>query len=674
MAYPSRQNKIYTAYVLTFLAVIIGIYARFKGLGAAPITGDEYHTAQSVRNILQHGIPEFECGGYYLRGVLLQYILAASSFIPYMTEETAYRSVISIFNLAAIPPLFFLAKRTGGTVLGLAAIIFFSLSIWEIENARYIRMYAPFQTFFLWYLYVLYRVVIEQHERLYIYLWGLSLSSILIYETGIFLCVLNFIPYLSSSRNSNTQYKIKSICISFVILGIAILFILTKWRTISAQPPLSSDINLFIQSLALNTISLPQSIGPLILPKNILFPFLINSSGYWLFGFICLLALSIATLWKVRHLAFSHLYYFIAISSSLLLSLLNQYSLITLTLLTLWSTNLIRLKDCDYQTRLIFITYISISFIFWVCFCLMTTEWHTTLFQSDSGNHLFKAMVSMFKYPNIYTKVLLQWLYGQPITTTIFLSAICIGFLIALIKRNISPQEKFFYSIVILLLTLTALLKQPYFASRYTFFIYPVILLLALRGLQRSASLFKKMRYMIFTCLFSITLYFSEDIDINHIQTIDTVQTIFRLGYSPARSKHLWDRLDISSPSEFVNENIKKDDIVLSTVRPTHYYLNQLNFYYKNKHNIEFLVSSACESRKEIWTGADFIYTEDELLSLLSRRKQNVWLITHNQNTRLSSAIEKKLNLDYKDDLVFKSRDNKISVFLLKANTTPEIP
>ena len=111
----------------------------------------------------------------------------------------------------------------------------------------------------------------------------------------------------------------------------------------------------------------------------------------------------------------------------------------------------------------------------------------------------------------------------------------------------------------------------------------------------------------------------------------------------------------------------------MSTVRPTHYYLKQLDFYYKNKYNKEFQVSSACESKKEVWTGADFIYTEGELLSHLSIRKKNIWLITHNKNTRLSSAIEKKINIEYQDDLKFKGLDSRINVYLLKKNIIPNV-
>jgi len=54
----------------------VGIAARFWALGKWPLAIDEYYFAQSVQNVLHFGIPEFPCGGLYVRGLLLQYASA----------------------------------------------------------------------------------------------------------------------------------------------------------------------------------------------------------------------------------------------------------------------------------------------------------------------------------------------------------------------------------------------------------------------------------------------------------------------------------------------------------------------------------------------------------------------------------------------------------------------
>jgi hypothetical protein len=64
---------------------------RLDGLGERSLAWDEYYFAQSVGQILEQGVPAFETGGYYPRGLPLQYANAAICHI--MGEsETAQRA------------------------------------------------------------------------------------------------------------------------------------------------------------------------------------------------------------------------------------------------------------------------------------------------------------------------------------------------------------------------------------------------------------------------------------------------------------------------------------------------------------------------------------------------------------------------------------------------------
>ena len=55
--------------LITVAAVVFGLWGRFKGLGTWPLADDEYYMARAVQDILRVGLPEFECGGWYLRGL-----------------------------------------------------------------------------------------------------------------------------------------------------------------------------------------------------------------------------------------------------------------------------------------------------------------------------------------------------------------------------------------------------------------------------------------------------------------------------------------------------------------------------------------------------------------------------------------------------------------------------
>ena len=171
---------------LTATAVIVGIFARFKGLGKWSFTVDEYYLAQSVENLLRFGVPAYECGGYYTRGIGMQYVIAALRLIG-LSPELAPRAVAAFSSLLALPAAYLLGRRIQGTVVGLLVVIVLAVSTWEIETARFGRMYAPFQADL--------RVVLGlfrslHHRSRNRALWGMLALSILgglVWEGGMLL-------------------------------------------------------------------------------------------------------------------------------------------------------------------------------------------------------------------------------------------------------------------------------------------------------------------------------------------------------------------------------------------------------------------------------------------------------------------------------------------------------
>src|SRR6187549_3531625 len=87
-------------YALTAAAVSFGLFARFKGLGASPFSVDEYYLARSVEDVMRSGLPAYDCGGYYTRGVLLQYLIAGLQFAG-LGPELAPRLLCVLSSLVA---------------------------------------------------------------------------------------------------------------------------------------------------------------------------------------------------------------------------------------------------------------------------------------------------------------------------------------------------------------------------------------------------------------------------------------------------------------------------------------------------------------------------------------------------------------------------------------------
>ena len=137
-------------------AVGWGLFVRFNGLGSRPLAEDEYFSITSVQYILHKGVPEFPTGGYYVRGLPLQYLQAASVRL-FGDNEFAHRLPAALFGVLTLVLTFYYARIFLPWLLALACVAMLAVSGWEIEFGRFSRMYAPFQcitlAFFLAYYY-----------------------------------------------------------------------------------------------------------------------------------------------------------------------------------------------------------------------------------------------------------------------------------------------------------------------------------------------------------------------------------------------------------------------------------------------------------------------------------------------------------------------------------------
>jgi hypothetical protein len=226
-------------------AVVAGIYFRFLGIGTWPFAYDEYYIFQATQFVRDSGLPAFPCGGYYARGLLLQY-LAAPFLSLDLPPEGVIRSITVLSNLLLLPAVYLLGNRIGGTRLAagnriggtrLAAVvtIVMCLSTWEIEMARFARMYAPFQTLFLWYCYHAYRLVEDQDWNRWKWLMLFSVLGPLVWEGGISLAVLNILVLMIVREDFRWVRGISAI--SVLILGR--VFQSINFRHLGSQPQLT---------------------------------------------------------------------------------------------------------------------------------------------------------------------------------------------------------------------------------------------------------------------------------------------------------------------------------------------------------------------------------------------------------------------------------------------------
>lgn len=244
--------------LFTAAAVLAGVYARFKGLGTWPLAVDEYYIARSVENLLQFGVPAYECGGYYTRGLPYQYAVAALQLAGTPPELSA-RLIAAAASLLALPAIYILGRRTHGPAVGLVAVALVALSVWEVEMARFGRMYAPFQTIFVWYLVFFLRYTLDRQHGALLPMVLLSVLGALTWEGGIFLALLNLLPPFLGNASGRLARNDWAFLGGMTLLLLPLLWFATaELRLAGPEPALPSDFERSESARALAALDATQ--------------------------------------------------------------------------------------------------------------------------------------------------------------------------------------------------------------------------------------------------------------------------------------------------------------------------------------------------------------------------------------------------------------------------------
>ena len=631
----------------SFFAVLVfwGIVVRLVGLGKWPLAIDEYYFGKSILNILFTGLPEFPCGGYYDRGILQQYLTAP--LLAFSSDpEWALRIVPVVFNLLGIPAVYLLGKRLGGTSVAFGATILFSFSLWEIELARFARMYAPFQAVFLWELYFLAVILQERKRWAFIGMFLFAAIGIFVYEGAIFLVLVALVPFLVERRRP----PLGDALVILALFAAAAVSQIVDFRHLGAA--VSPDV----KSVGGGS-SLPVSFPPVLLASMI-------HSPVWVFVSIIpmvFLLRAFFCLWlKDREGIHSAGVWTLVLGCTIV----NQFALAADLLLFFLLIGLITFprKEKLFRSPLVVVfASAAVNLFFWSGYALV-----------GAGYSPVRSLKTFFKFPDIFNQVLLPWFSAMPIMTSLLLALLCLGVLLAFTRGIESPE--LFRSILAVALGLVMVvgaLKTPFTEARYTFFLYPVFLLAACKVLieiprflirHTPSSRWLGMGFI------AIFVLLSEDFGIQHLTRISSPEINFRTIYLPARQLLYYPRQDYASPARYVNENIQDGDLVISLVPVVDFYLDKMDYRFESRESGRFRIISACGGERDIWSNAPLLSKEEELFRLIDGREGQVWVLAYSALWHYRAKEERMIENKYENALVYASIDKTINVFRIPPN------
>jgi len=628
-------------------AVVAGIYFRFLGIGTWSFAYDEYYIFKATQFVKDTGLPAFSCGGYYARGLLNQY-LAAPFLDLGLPPEGVVRTVTVVSSLLLLPAVYLLGARLGGTRLAAVATIVMCLSTWEIEMARFARMYAPFQALFLWYCYHAYRLVENKDWGRWKWLLLFSLLGPLVWEGGISLAVLNILVLMVVREDFRWVRGISAI--SVLMLGRAFQSI--NFRHLGSQPQLTDAEA--VTSMIRGAVHLKEA--PILL--------LDGSRPAWMA--IILSALAIAILIPVLRTWHRQNNTTAAVSLLVVAVLVMANQLLLASLALLGAFLIGWLQREDWRSRGLATVYFLIGLT--ACFWIAVATYRTLDARS------VEPLMTLVAFPEFMRIMIRPWGASMPVVTIL----VFIGVLLSAYETifgNSSAKRAIGMLLAGTLVCAVIVGSAPirYEVTRYSFHLYPVMIILAAYGFHTAAVRLSRRRTVYGAAPFvGLLLVFAASTDFRpvHLWTIDSYETNHRVHYRPRIMLHYYRRYDFRSAAQYVNERLGDKDIVITTEVVTTQYLEKTDYVYLNSNDGRYPGQVCPDGKTERWSNLPLISSQAGLQAVVRSHSDNtVWLVAEPGGGIRGETME---FISEFPGIVerYTTPDGKFMVFSIDANST----
>jgi len=534
-------------------------FLRMPNLGELGLWGDEGFTAISVAAILEHGYPLLPSGGIYPRALLFSYIEALSAKI-FGLNEFALRFPNTIFGLAGTWMTYILGQHLYGKRVGYVAAVLMAFSIWEITFSRYARMYVFFQFFYLLSIYFFYRGFIEGerfYRRFTPLLWILTIT---IHQIGVSLAALLLIPFFIDGYHHVKKWKL--------ILGIFGLGL--GWKLfISFQAFLRKPTVLIS-----DTGKVAASNSPIALPPLNLWLEAFQEDRF-VFYLLCGIATLCVAFFVFKACSKSNQYaQYLSLSLILLSCFFHQIALAFLLLVFYSLMFFNQIHSWRQRPFLLACAVVMLSLTWWVGYAI---------YQDFT---IRKTISLLFQYPYLHERFFKFFLKGWPLVTSLTGLGLFLSWYHFVNDRGKHALLMGFSSVVAPLLFVSLLYREDD-AARYSFHLYPLMLILSAYALVHFLQRFVHQRRLNFAMMLSLLIMFLIPGDFQLSYAISSsrqgygkkiVQAIKTPGYTF--------HPDYKTPSHYIRDNLLDDEWVVSMVEAIPvYYVGRIDYLWIPKEN-----------------------------------------------------------------------------------------
>jgi len=609
---------------LLCLFVLVGLWLRLSGLGDRPLARDEYYFIKSVQNIIEYGVPRFSTGGYYARGILLQYLTTISIFL-FGDGGFAYRLPSALFGVGTIVMGYLLGRQFFSRSWSLVLAFILTLSSWEIEFSRFARMYSAFQFATVCFFWSLYRYSFQGKSSERYITVAFAMIAILTHELGVLLMPFLFLP-LPAWFNRNFRSILLEqrvyIVVSLVVIGIGYLAT-HDLRSMGVHDSLPRD---FVESVGRNLHW--WAFGSSLFGEKLFF------SGAALAAF-CLLFWYISYVVRSPTGASSEEYLLgWLLVVSLCGAVFHQFAVSAVAMLVIVLREPKMLLKRPYVYMFMVLGGIILS---WSILLMFNKSWINSVGLGNIMRSYARSYrLAFFAFPDLYIPVINVWAQQIPVLgcflgvtlvwQIIYIRKMALG---SLVRNPVVP-------IVIIVLAFGVFLPFE-FETRYCYFIYPLgLCVVVLSAIQLGEKLRQRfiMKETIANGLVAamclLIFAASEDFNTFHLFNLNSDSVAYRTGRYERYSRHWYERWDFRKPAELVNEAASMGSriVVMGNANTAAVYLKPEFAVYWDREDVRFPDISREGGTKELWSDKQLLNTIEDVKDY-TQNAESVWLLLY---------------------------------------------
>lgn len=616
-------------YVSVASALLLGLWARFKGLGTWPPHADEYYIIRSVQNILHSGLPRYDCGGYYARGLIFQYAVALLQTLG-LAPELAPRLIAAVSSLATLPAAYLLGVRVKGRTVGWVVVAMLAISTWEVDIARFGRMYAPFQAVFAWYLLCFIRYTIDREARALWPMLALSVVGVFTWEGGIFMTLANLLPpFLRSPDGKLSARDIRHLVFAGLLLAFACFFTMAPFRTMGTEP----------FSAAFNA-SREATPSP---GEGALFA-LPTGATAWIVTLLLLGVLAALVIGSLRWIASLRQRWpvALALAAALACALAGLFSAVAFIVLFILLAGMLEWRELFTRAARPFLAAVLCSAAAWIVLLLQHPHWLSSIDVpwERSGRWLLMGY-ELLRFPDVVNVLALPWLHNAPLLGALLFALVGIASLRVIGGGRQEPTPgQVTLVIIVTLLAGAAMSNPPRYETRYVFFLFPAALVMATCVIATGVNRWIRTEAAAALVTLGIAvggMAIAHDFNPRRLLAIDTATVNFSLDAGPNDKLNVLGRADTRGAALWLQKHASgPGSIVINAYPGVDLYYHGFDSAYVDMQNQRYESYACNRGTLERWGNLPLLDGVDKLNARLAG-KGRAWIVV--ESSRLDDML-----------------------------------